>query len=80
MELAKLLQLKAQGNPFFINQILQSLHAEKLIWFDYVIMSWQYEIEKIRFANISDDVVDLLCHQIEMMSPDCVELMQVCEI
>lgn len=76
-DLAVLLQLKARGNPFFINQILQAFHSDGLITFNYQKGSWVYDIEKLKFTKLSDDVVDLLCYQIDKMSAACSRLIQV---
>ena len=35
LDLARLIQLKARGNAFFINQILQSFHSDRHLTFDY---------------------------------------------
>lgn len=76
-DLAVLLQLKARGNPFFVNQILQAFHSDNLISFDYNKGSWVYDFEQLKFTKLSDDVVDLLCYQIDKMSPECSKLIQV---
>jgi len=75
--LAKLLQLKARGNPFFINQLLQSFQADGHLSFDYTKGSWVYDVDQLKFTQASDDVVDLLCKQIDKMSPECSKLIQV---
>ena len=77
VELARLLQMRTQGNPFFISSILQSLYTSKLITFDYKLGRWTWDMEQLRFANISSDVVDLLCLQIQRLEPRQQELMKL---
>ena len=77
IELARLLQMRTQGNPFFISSILQSLYTSKLIAFDYKAGRWTWDMEQLRFANISSDVVDLLCGQIQRLEPRQQELMKL---
>ena len=76
-ELARLLLMRTQGNPFFISSILQSLYSSKLIAFDYKSGRWTWDMEQLRFANISSDVVDLLCGQIQRLEPRQQELMKL---
>ena len=76
-ELAKLLLTRTQGNPFFISSILQSFHAEGLIPFDYKLGRWVWDIEQLRTADVSDDVVDLLCTQIQKLDTSQQEKMKL---
>ena len=76
-ELARLLLMRTQGNPFFVASILQSLYTSKLIVFDYKLGRWTWDMEQLRFANISSDVVDLLCGQIQRLEPRQQELMKL---
>ena len=36
-----------------------------------------YDVDELKFTHVSDDVVDLLCEQIDKMSPECSKLIQV---
>ena len=76
-ELAKLLLTRTQGNPFFISSILQSFHADGLIAFDYKQGRWVWDIEQLRLADISDDVVELLCAQIQKLDTSQQEKMKL---
>lgn len=58
--LGKLLSEKTQGNPFFITQLLKSLHSQGLLIFDYQTGEWRWDIAQISQQNISDNVVDLM--------------------
>ena len=66
-DLSKLLLTRTQGNPFFISSILTSLYSDRLIAFDYKLGRWVWDMEALRFANISSDVVELLCAQIQRL-------------
>ena len=36
-----------------------------------------YDVDQLAYMEISDDVVDLLCKQIDNMPPECSQLIQV---
>ena len=65
--LAKLVEDKTQGNPFFLTQFLQFLYQEKLLLFDANIGRWQWDIEQIQRTAITDNVVDLMVSKIEKL-------------
>ena len=66
--LAELLFNKTQGNPFFLTQLLKTLHQEKLITFDFAQGIWQWDLEKIQATGIADkSVVDLMAGNIEKL-------------
>src|SRR4028118_912926 len=58
--LAELVQRKTLGNPFFANQFLKTLHAEKLITFDFQRHVFVWDISNIEAQDITDNVVDLM--------------------
>jgi len=67
--LAELVREKTGGNPFFINQFLKTLHSENLIKFNPPQLPltqraskgdfWQWDLNKIKLQNLSDNVVEL---------------------
>ena len=58
--LATMIGTKAGGNPFFIGELLQVLHARGLLTFDLGIHGWTWDDAEIRTLEVSDNVVDLL--------------------
>ncbi|WP_437590513.1 protein kinase domain-containing protein [Sorangium sp. So ce1000] len=58
--LSRLVFDKTRGNPFFMNQLMKSLHAEKLLSFDTAGFSWTWDLERIREAKASENVVELM--------------------
>ncbi len=67
MPLAELLFQVAQGNPFFNNQLLKSLHDEGLISFDPQAGHWQCDISQIATLSLADDVVGFLATQLQKL-------------
>jgi predicted ATPase/signal transduction histidine kinase len=61
--LAQLVQHKTGGNPFFIQQLMQSLHDRQLLHLAYQsngMADWQWDIDAIKTATLPDTVVDMV--------------------
>jgi len=58
--LAGLCFRKTYGNPLFLNQLLLLMHAEGGIVFNKNEKKWEWDIDKLSHARISDNVVDLM--------------------
>ncbi|HEY0076161.1 MAG TPA: AAA family ATPase [Abditibacteriaceae bacterium] len=63
--LAALLLQRTEGNPFFINQLLQSLHDENLLRFEDG--KWRWDLEAIGQANLTGDIVELMGGKIKKL-------------
>ncbi|MDM8543839.1 AAA family ATPase [Desulfococcaceae bacterium HSG9] len=73
--LAEIIYAKTNGNPFFINVLLKSLYDDKLIDFDPHKGRWNWSLEKIRFVEISDNVVELTARRIKKLSQAVQEIL-----
>lgn len=69
--LARLVIEKTQGNPFFVIQFLKTLKQEGLLKFDYAEGRWIYQMEEIRRAGMTDNVIDLMTQKIQRLSTEC---------
>ena len=58
--LAELIQQKTGGNPFFMRQFLQALYSAKLITFHAQTKQFQYDVEAVKNAAITENVAELL--------------------
>lgn len=58
---------KTKGNPFFSVQFLKSLHDDGLIVLNFDAGYWQYDISKIKDLTLTDDVVEFIALQIEIL-------------
>jgi len=46
-DLAEVVYGKTQGSPFFVRQMLASIHEQGLLWFDLPKNSWQWDLNSI---------------------------------
>jgi len=65
LPLTEVIFTQTQGNPFFSNQLLKSLHESGLITFDFAQLNWQYNIKEIRNLYQQNDVVNFLVSQLQ---------------
>lgn len=66
--LAVLIQRKTDGNPFFVSQFLHRLHRDGLITFNRHGQHWQWDLDHIQAADVTDNVVELLSDKISHLS------------
>ncbi|MEA5605648.1 AAA family ATPase [Nostoc sp. UHCC 0252] len=73
IQLAELVSNKTGGNPFFITQLIQALHQEKLLTFDFVNAQWQWSLAEIQAIGITEkNVVELVASRVEKL-PQCTQ-------
>jgi serine/threonine protein kinase len=65
--LAELFLQKTGGNPFFLLQFLQLLHEERLLKFNDRLGIWEWKLEQIQKAEITDNVVNLMAGKIQKL-------------
>jgi len=70
--LAALVYRKTAGNPFFINQLLKTLHDTKLVSYDYANRAWTWDVAQIERIGITDNVVELMAGNIRKL-PDAAQ-------
>jgi predicted ATPase/transcriptional regulator with GAF, ATPase, and Fis domain len=66
--LARLIQKKTDGNPFFVIQFLKTLEQEGLFDFDDQRAGWSFRMNAIADAEMTDNVVDLMTRKIRRLS------------
>ena len=67
--LARLIERKTGGNPFFVTQFLKMLEREGHLRFDIAQARWTYRITEIADAPLADNVVDLMTGSIQRLPP-----------
>ncbi len=67
VDLAQLVDSKTGGNPFFLKEFLRSLHETGLLQYDTSSGRWEWDFEKIRKQNITDNVATLMASRIQKL-------------
>lgn len=75
--LSNLIFEKTQGNPFFVNQFLNTLYDHRYIQFSTRKKCWVWDIEAIRRQNITDNVVELMSAKIQRLSSTTRQLLKL---
>ncbi len=76
-KLAELLVKKTGGNPFFVNQFLQTLYNEKMIVHEGA-HGWRWDVEKISLMQVTENLVDMMAGKIGRLSKGTQEVLKIC--
>ena len=68
-ELAAIVFDKTQGNPFFLSQFLGALHDARLLVFDFEAGAFTWDVERVRGAMVTDNVLDLMLGKLARLTP-----------
>ncbi|RQZ18841.1 GAF domain-containing protein [Burkholderia sp. Bp9031] len=68
-DLGELIHTKAEGNPFHVRQLLRALFDARLVRFDGDSHAWTWDGEAIERHHDAENVVELLEHRLEGLSP-----------
>ncbi|MGB0384388.1 MAG: trifunctional serine/threonine-protein kinase/ATP-binding protein/sensor histidine kinase [Ardenticatenaceae bacterium] len=75
--LAELVMEKTEGNPFFVNEFLDSLYEEGLLTFDVTDRRWQWEMAAIRAMQITDNVVELMIGKLRKLPDETQQVLRL---
>ncbi len=75
--LAQLCLQKTEGNPFFLSQFLYSLYKDQLIWFNREEWKWQWDLENIQNAQITDNVIKLITTRMLKLPKNTIEILKL---
>ncbi|MBN1365182.1 MAG: AAA family ATPase [Syntrophaceae bacterium] len=76
-ELARLVQKKTGGNPFFVNQFLHTLYNEKMIVLDGA-RGWKWDTESINRMRVTDNLVEMMAGKIVKLPVNTKEVLKIC--
>ncbi|BAZ50223.1 multi-sensor signal transduction multi-kinase [Nostoc sp. NIES-4103] len=76
--LAQLLYHKTAGNPFFLTQLLKTLHQEDLLTYEFQSGVWQWNMQQIQAIGITDlNVVELTARNIRKLSLETQKVLEL---
>ncbi len=67
---------KAQGNPFFVRELLRSLHEDGAIAFDPERGRWRWDDVAVSAAGVGANVVDFLVASLRRLPADTQDVLQ----
>lgn len=79
-QLTKLIVEKTQGNAFFTTQFLKSIENTGDVYYDRDLNRWDWDIEKIRAQNQTDNVVEFLTEKIRLLSDHTQSLLKTAAV
>ncbi|RKR36217.1 ATP-binding sensor histidine kinase [Paraburkholderia sp. BL17N1] len=65
--LARLVEAKTRGNPFFVIQFIYAMFEEELLIFDHGRGAWSWDLNRIRDKGYTDNVVDLMVEKLNRL-------------
>lgn len=75
--LSELLYQKAQGNPFFTNELLRHLHKVGAITPNLESDSWNWDLTKADWSSVSNDVVAFMVSSLRRLASETQTLLQL---
>ena len=77
LPLATLVMSKTAGNPFYVDQFLKNNYEIGLLSFNVNTQRWQWDLEKIKRENSSDNVVDLVVEKLQRLPDETRQLLRL---
>jgi predicted ATPase/GAF domain-containing protein len=69
--LAQLLYERTEGNPFFVSELLSSLHRAGAFTFQRAHGRFSYDLARAQQVAVSESVAGLMVQRLEVLSPAC---------
>ncbi|MEI6702347.1 MAG: serine/threonine-protein kinase PknK, partial [Deltaproteobacteria bacterium] len=69
LHLAELLLSKTGGNPYFVNELLKSLHDDGLLTFNPSINRWSWDLKQVEQVRIASSMAELIAGKLQTL-PD----------
>ncbi len=75
--LGKIVFKRTGGNPFYIDELLKTIHHNKHIFFNHKEGKWNWNIDKIIALDLSSNVIELMTSRLKEFDANCLELLQL---
>ena len=73
---AQVIATKTDGNPFFIIELIKSLHQEKILQLNDK-HQWGWDLKLVNSAIATENVIDLMIRRIENLPQECQDMLHV---
>ncbi len=74
---AEIIFKKTGGNPFFINQFIQTIYEKEIVKFDHEKRFWNWDLDQLNQVSFTDNVVDFMIEKIKNLPPNLTEILQI---
>ncbi len=75
--LAELVHAKTHGNPFFLGQLLSSLHDQGLLHYSFDKREWSWDLKQIQLVGVTDQIVELMTAKIRKLDAPIQDLLKL---
>lgn len=75
--LARLVEQKTTGDPFYVRQFLYALHREGQITYSSQDNCWVCDLSAVRRASLTEHVVSFMSNRLLELDPETLEVLQV---
>ncbi|MFN3581290.1 MAG: diguanylate cyclase domain-containing protein [Pseudomonas sp.] len=75
--LSEMLFHRAQGNPFFTNELLRQLHIQGAIWSDPGSGQWHWHLDRASWDQASNDVVEFMLDNLRQLPEETQNVLQL---
>lgn len=75
--LSEMLFHRAQGNPFFTNELLRQFHAQGAIWSDSGSGQWHWQLDRASWDETSHDVVEFMLDNLRQLPDETQNVLQL---
>ncbi|MBV1787617.1 diguanylate cyclase [Marinobacterium sp. D7] len=75
--LSDLIYDKAQGNPFFTNELLRQLYKEGSLIPNSITGRWDWDLDAVRWSGVSSDVVEFMVDNLRRLQLDTQRVLQL---
>jgi predicted ATPase/signal transduction histidine kinase len=77
VELARVVEQKTGGNPFFVHQFIVALVEEELLWFDQASSAWAWDLPSIVAKGPTDNLTDLLLERLARLPAETQRALEI---
>ena len=77
LQLARILERKTGGNPFFLIQFFETLAEEDLLRYDPLVRSWIWDEASITSLESTENVIALMVNKLQRLPADTREVLRI---
>lgn len=75
--LAEMVYRISNGNPFYMIQLFQSLHDEKILHFHHEQAKWLVNHALLKQIPVSETIIDMILKRMQKLSKETIEILQL---